>query len=87
MKTATVQARIEPQLKKNVEAILASLGLSASEAIAMYYRQIEHHEGLPFKVKVPNKKLRKALEDSSAGRGFSGSMTMDEFRAQYSKKH
>ena len=63
MKTATVQARIEPKLKKDVEAILAKIGLSASEASSMYYSSIKLHKGIPFEAKVPNKGLRKAIRD------------------------
>jgi DNA-damage-inducible protein J len=70
MKTATVQARIEPKLKKDVEAILAKIGLSASEAISMYYSSIKLHKGIPFEAKVPNKGLRKAMRDAELGRNL-----------------
>jgi DNA-damage-inducible protein J len=70
MKTATVQARIEPKLKKEVEAILAKIGLSASEAISMYYSSIKLHKGIPFEAKVPNKALRKAMRDVELGRNL-----------------
>lgn len=70
MKTATVQARIEPKLKKDVEAILAKIGLSASEAISMYYSSIKLHKGIPFEAKVPNKGLRKAMRDAELGRNI-----------------
>jgi DNA-damage-inducible protein J len=36
MKTTTVRARIEPSLKKDIEPVLAELGLSVSEAIVLY---------------------------------------------------
>jgi len=39
-KTATVRARIEPELKKEAENLLGKLGLSATQAIALFYRQI-----------------------------------------------
>ena len=53
-KTATVRARMEPELKKNVEDIFAHLGLSTTEAINLFYKQVELHKGLPFEVKIPN---------------------------------
>ncbi len=40
MKTATIRARIEPELKDNVEHILISLGLSTTEAITMFYNSM-----------------------------------------------
>lgn len=42
MKSATIRARIEPELKTNVENILVSLGLNTSEAITIFYKQIEY---------------------------------------------
>ena len=40
-KTATIRTRIEPSLKREVEAILAQLGLTASETVHLLYRQIK----------------------------------------------
>ena len=53
-KTATIRTRIEPVLKNEVEAILAQLGLTASEAVHLLYRQIQLQRGLPFEVRLPN---------------------------------
>lgn len=68
MKTATVQARIEPKLKKNVEAILAEIGLSSSSAISMYYKSIENYGGIPFEARVFKKNVQKAMRDAELGR-------------------
>jgi len=62
-KTAKINARIDPELKEKVGSILHSLGLSESEAIRIYYKQIEHHKGLPFDVKIPNEVTRQAMQD------------------------
>lgn len=64
MKTATVRARIEPRLKHDVAPILAELGLSFSEAIEIYLRQIKLNNGIPFDIRTPNKLTRKAFEDT-----------------------
>lgn len=68
-KTAIVQARVEPELKSNVEGILGSLGMSTTDAITIYFKQIEMSEGLPFPVEIPNAKTRKAIKDGNAGKG------------------
>lgn len=67
MKSATIRARIEPELKDNVEHILQSLGVSTTDAITMFYKQIELHHGLPFKIELPNKETRKVLDESDRG--------------------
>ena len=53
-KTANLYARIEPDLKEQAESILASLGVPASNAITMFYKQIVLHRGLPFDVTLPS---------------------------------
>lgn len=71
MKSATIQARVEPKLKKDVEVILGKLGLSPSEAITLYYTNIKLTKGIPFEVRLPNKRLKKAMKDVDARRGLS----------------
>jgi addiction module RelB/DinJ family antitoxin len=55
-KTATLYARIEPDVKERAEAILAELGMSASSAINMFYKQVILQRGLPFEVKMPSRR-------------------------------
>jgi DNA-damage-inducible protein J len=67
-KTATIRTRIEPVLKNEVEAILAQLGLTASEVVHLLYRQIQLQRGLPFEVRLPNKLTATVLKASKEGR-------------------
>jgi DNA-damage-inducible protein J len=46
-KTSTVRARIEPGLKKEVEDLFHKLGLSTTEAINIFYCQVQMRQGLP----------------------------------------
>ncbi len=62
-KTETVRARIEPELKRDAEAVLSGLGLSTSEAITLFLRQVTLRQGLPFPVQLPNAETRKAIAD------------------------
>ena len=55
-KTANLYARIEPDLKEQAESILAALGVPASNAITMFYKQIVLHRGIPFKISLPESK-------------------------------
>ena len=63
-KIATVRARIEPELKESVEELFKKLGLSTTEAINLFYRQVKLRNGLPFNVVVPNKTTEKVFKDS-----------------------
>lgn len=52
-KSAMIHARVDPALKAEVETILQALGLSATQAITLFYQQIKLHQGLPFAVRLP----------------------------------
>lgn len=67
-KTATIRTRIEPGLKREVEDILAELGLTASETVHLLYRQIKLQRGLPFEVRIPNPLTASTLNASKAGK-------------------
>ncbi|MGE5432735.1 MAG: type II toxin-antitoxin system RelB/DinJ family antitoxin [Syntrophomonadaceae bacterium] len=51
-KTATIRARIEPELKSEVENIFKKLGVSTTEVISMLYSQVKLNKGLPFEIKL-----------------------------------
>ena len=74
IKSSNVAARVEPEIKEQAEAILAQLGISASNGINMFYRQIILWNGLPFRPAIPDKKMT-ALED----------MTKEEFDAKMAR--
>ncbi|WYD81833.1 MAG: type II toxin-antitoxin system RelB/DinJ family antitoxin [Candidatus Electrothrix gigas] len=69
-KTATIQARINPQVKKDAQKILNQLHITMSEAIALYLTQITLHKGIPFEIKIPNEITEKTLRDSEAGKNL-----------------
>jgi DNA-damage-inducible protein J len=68
-KTTMIRARIEPDLKSEVDSILTQLGLTASETIHLLYRQIKMHQGLPFDVRIPNDLTTHTLKTSKTGKG------------------
>jgi len=47
---------MDTSLKENAEQILSELGISASGAVQMFYRQIVLHRGLPFELTLPQEK-------------------------------
>lgn len=47
-KLATIRAQMDPQLKAEAEDILQELGLSAAQALTLFYQQIRLNRGLPF---------------------------------------
>lgn len=69
-KSAMVRARIEPELKREAEKVFDRLGLSVTQAITLFYRQVELRRGLPFDVVVPTDTTLRTFEDTDAGRGL-----------------
>ena len=81
-KTANVVARVEPDVKEKAEAILATLGVSASATINMLYKQIILTRSIPFSISIPaaplardemdgetfNAMIQEGLDDIKAGR-------------------
>ncbi|MHA6196666.1 type II toxin-antitoxin system RelB/DinJ family antitoxin [Pseudomonas wadenswilerensis] len=64
LKTTDVRCRIEEDLKESATAILQSCGLSISDAMRLFLRQVVATQGLPFEVKVPSEKTARALAQS-----------------------
>lgn len=56
-KSANLNIRMKPEIKNGAELILKKLGITPSNAIDMFYRQIILNNGLPFDVRIPNSKL------------------------------
>ena len=97
-KSANVYARIEPDVKEQAENILTALGIPASNAINMFYKQIILNRGLPFDVKIPttspvnidkiseeelNAELEKGYADMAAGRTKPARQTFADIRKDY----
>jgi addiction module RelB/DinJ family antitoxin len=52
-KTATLNLRVNPEVKKNAETILAQLGLPMATAVDIFLKQISLTGGIPFAVTLP----------------------------------
>ena len=98
-KSANLYARIEPEIKEQAESILSELGIPASNAINMFYKQIILQRGLPFEVKLPqhpldvgnmteeqfNAELEKGYADMKAGRTISAKQAFSGILGRYKK--
>ena len=66
-KTEVVRARINPELKRNVEMLLSKLGLTTTQAITLFFQQMELRNGLPFSVELPNEETQDVFEKTDRG--------------------
>jgi len=67
-KTAMVRARLEPSLKDHTERIFHRLGLNATQAISLFYKQVELRNGLPFSVVIPRSTTKRTFEATDENR-------------------
>ena len=82
MKTVMVTARVNPDLKTSTEKILRELGISTTEAINMFFTQINLRQGIPFSVEIPNAETAKALDDSLAGIDMHRVISVEQLRQE-----
>ena len=67
-KSAVIHARIEVEVKEGAESVFSQLGLTPTQAVRLFYKQVTLHQGLPFPIKIPNKLTRKTLDNSRKGK-------------------
>ena len=77
-KTAVISARIDPELKHDAENVFKELGLTATQAITLFYKQVELERGLPFAVRVPNDVTVEALEQARIRQRLESYNTLDD---------
>ena len=97
IKSANVTARVEPDVKERAEEIISRLGLSASTAINMFYRQIIYRNGMPFRPSLPNtgpraldemskeefdEMMKIGYEQAKADKSSSADLVFDRLRAE-----
>jgi DNA-damage-inducible protein J len=71
-----IHARMEPTLKQDVESIFRVLGITTTEAVNLFYKQVKMQRGLPFAVEIPDEALdtwqrseiKKGVEEMMAGK-------------------
>ena len=68
---ALVQTRIDGAVKKEATAVLATIGLTVSDAVRLMLIRVAHDKALPFEPLVPNATTIEAMKEARASRGLS----------------
>ena len=92
-KTATLNLRVNPDLKHRAEDVLKQLGIPMSVAIDMFLSQIALTQGIPFALKMPKevnadlmtgeelrKKIRHGYEQAVNGNTMVAEKAFESFR-------
>jgi DNA-damage-inducible protein J len=72
MTNTVVRARIDEQTKEDAAAVLATIGLTVSDAFRLLLVRIAQDKALPFEPLVPNAETVAAMKEARAtkGKGF-----------------
>jgi len=85
-KTAVITARIEPEIKEEAERVLSKIGLTMSQAMTLYLRQVVNRRAIPFELRAQEPKNNAQFLKSMAGIVNSGypdtSERVEEFVAE-----
>jgi len=77
-KTATIQARIDPEVKNKAQNVLSRLNMTLSEAISIFLTQVSLNRGIPFEIKIPNDLTSETLLKSEEGKELHKASSVDE---------
>ena len=97
-KSATLNLRVDPEVKQSAESVLSQLGLSMSTAVDMFLRQVSLTGGIPFRVALPEaprsidvgamtdgqllEALSRGIREADEGRGLEASAAFARMREE-----
>ena len=67
MANQLVQARIDGAVKEEAAAVLASMGLTISDAVRLLLTKVAHDKALPFDPLIPNEETIAAMREARRG--------------------
>jgi len=76
--SAMIHARVDAETKSKAQSVLNELGMTLSEAISLYLRQIVFRKGIPFEVKIPNELTMRTIEKSERGQELHEASSVQE---------
>ncbi len=68
--TALVQTRIDPATRDEAAVVLASMGMTVSQAVRLMLTRVAREKALPFEPLVPNETTIAAMREARAGVGM-----------------
>lgn len=78
-----IRARVDPSLKRDAETVFRQLGLTATDAITLFYTQVALQSGLPFAVRIPNADTQEALRQAASGEELAEYSSLDELKRRF----
>ncbi len=64
--SSMLHVRMDDDLKAEGNAVLEAIGLTAADAVRLFYKRIVAEQAVPLELKVPNAETRAAMEEAHA---------------------
>ena len=77
-KTTSINFRVDEDTKSQARSVFDNLGMSFSQGIMLFLRQVILNQGIPFDLKIPNELTAKTLKMSEAGEDLHTASSVDE---------
>ncbi|MEE4359436.1 MAG: type II toxin-antitoxin system RelB/DinJ family antitoxin [Desulfococcaceae bacterium] len=68
--TSKITVIIDSALKTEAESIFRESGLSATDAVKLFYQHVRQKKKIPFNIKNPNKTTVKTFTDTDSGKNL-----------------
>ncbi len=78
---AVVRARIDEQIKEEAATVLATMGLTVSDAFRIMMTRIAREKALPFGLLVPNEETINAMRDARQSKNLKTFSSVDNLMA------
>ena len=91
-----LHVRMDTEMKRKATETLAAMGLTASEAVRLFFHRIAVDQAFPLELKVPNAQTRRAMAEADYARRFlkdwkrlsrSGRYDMNRLKSVISNDH
>ena len=78
---SVVRARIDEHIKEEASIVLATMGLTVSDAFRIMLTRVAREKALPFEPLVPNAETIKAMKQARSGKGLVKVKSVDDLMA------
>lgn len=82
---AVVRARINQHIKEEASVVLATMGLTVSDAFRIMLTRVAHDKALPFEPLIPNAETIAAMKEARQG-GLKTATNIDDLMADLNAK-
>ena len=82
---AVVRARINEHIKEEASVVLATMGLTVSDAFRIMLTRVAHDKALPFEPLIPNAETIAAMKEARQ-RGLKSVTNIDDLMADLNAK-